>query len=225
MTQAFKLKVANLPVWVLHVQTHQPAQIARQLQSHLQQTPDFFSNTPVALGLSALKPEVKPDFAALLQLLSQHGLRLVGVQGGSPAQQTAAVAVGLAVFADTPASRNAASETTNALAPTLVIDKPVRSGQKIYAENADLVVRAIVNAGAELIADGDIHVYGPLRGRALAGARGNRQARIFVQGMEAELLSIAGCFQMFEEGIPADVRGKQAQIYLNQAEELVIERW
>ena len=94
MTQAFKLKVANLPVWVLHVQTLQATLIARQLQTHLQQTPDFFSNTPVALGLSALNPEAQPDFAALLQLLSQHGLRLVGVQGGSPTQQAAAVAAG-----------------------------------------------------------------------------------------------------------------------------------
>jgi septum site-determining protein MinC len=99
--------------------------------------------------------------------------------------------------------------------PTLIIDKPVRTGQRIYAEGANLVVLAIVNAGAELIADGDIHIYAPLRGRALAGARGNTAARIYVQSMEAELVAIAGLFQVFDEGIPEDVRGKFSQIYLD----------
>jgi len=98
--------------------------------------------------------------------------------------------------------------------PTLVIDKPVRTGQRIYAEGANLVVLAIVNAGAELIADGDIHIYAPLRGRALAGARGNTAARIYVQSMEAELVAIAGYFQVFDEGIPETLRGKFCQIRL-----------
>jgi septum site-determining protein MinC len=99
--------------------------------------------------------------------------------------------------------------------PTLVIDKPVRTGQRIHAEGGDLVVLAIVNAGAELIADGDIHVYAPLRGRALAGARGDASARIFAQCMEAELVSIAGYFQVFEEGIPAALSGKPVQVFLD----------
>jgi len=99
--------------------------------------------------------------------------------------------------------------------PTLVIDKPVRTGQRIHAEGANLVVLAIVNAGAELIADGDIHVYAPLRGRALAGARGNTAARIYVQSMEAELVAIAGYFQVFDEGIPEAVHGKFSQIFLD----------
>jgi septum site-determining protein MinC len=99
--------------------------------------------------------------------------------------------------------------------PTLIIDKPVRTGQRIHAEGANLVVLAIVNAGAELIADGDIHIYAPLRGRALAGARGNTAARIYAQSMEAELVAIAGYFQVFDEGIPEDVRGKFSQVYLD----------
>jgi septum site-determining protein MinC len=98
---------------------------------------------------------------------------------------------------------------------TLVIDKPVRTGQRIYADGTDLVVLSIVNAGAELIADGDIHVYAPLRGRAIAGAHGNQGARIFVQRLEAELISIAGCFQVFENGVPENVNGKPAQIHLD----------
>ena len=99
--------------------------------------------------------------------------------------------------------------------PTMVIDKPVRTGQRIYAEGADLVVLAIVNAGAELIADGDIHVYAPMRGKAIAGAQGNEAARIFVQGMEAELLSIAGCFKVFEDGVPDNVCAKPAHVHLD----------
>jgi septum site-determining protein MinC len=102
-----------------------------------------------------------------------------------------------------------------AFRPTMVIDKPVRTGQRIYAEGADLVVLAIVNAGAELIADGDIHVYAPMRGKAIAGAQGNEGARIFVQGMEAELLSIAGCFKVFEDGIPENVRARPARVHLD----------
>jgi septum site-determining protein MinC len=106
--------------------------------------------------------------------------------------------------------------------PTMVIDKPVRTGQRIYAEGANLVVLAIVNAGAELIADGDIHVYAPMRGKAIAGARGNESARIFVHGLEAELLSIAGCFKVFEEGVPENVRAKPARVHL-EGSRLVIE--
>ena len=98
--------------------------------------------------------------------------------------------------------------------PTLIIDKPVRTGQRIYAEGANLVVLAIVNAGAELIADGDIHIDAPLRGRALAGARGNTAARIYVQSMEAELVAIAGYFQVFDEVIPDALRSKFCQIRL-----------
>lgn len=99
--------------------------------------------------------------------------------------------------------------------PTMVIDKPVRTGQRIYAEGANLVVLAIVNAGAELIADGDIHVYAPMRGKAIAGAQGNEAACIFVHSMEAELLSIAGCFKVFEDGIPESVRAKPARVHLD----------
>lgn len=98
--------------------------------------------------------------------------------------------------------------------PALVIDKPVRSGQRIYAEGRDLVVLAMVSAGAELIADGDIHVYAPLRGRALAGARGESAARIYTQCMGAELVSIAGHFKVLED-VPAALKGKPAQVRLD----------
>ena len=95
--------------------------------------------------------------------------------------------------------------------PAMVIDKPVRSGQQIYARDTDLIIIGQVGPGAEVIADNNIHIYGPLRGRALCGVSGNTSARIFCQSLEAELVSVAGNFRMLET-IPADLRGKPAKI-------------
>jgi len=254
---AFKIKNANLPLLVLHVNTTDMAKLKSQLETRLTQTPDFFSDTPMALGLAAIADAgVAPDFAELVAFMRTHGMQTAGVAGGSPEQREAAARAGLGLFPDTPARPAVQAESAleppvethtpqqpelpgfeaaaveaepdsgetlpedaqwaaPAQRPTVVIDKPVRTGQRIYAEGADLVVLAIVNAGAELIADGDIHIYAPLRGRALAGAHGNEGARIFVQRLEAELISIAGCFRVFEDGIPENVRGKPAQIHLD----------
>jgi septum site-determining protein MinC len=106
--------------------------------------------------------------------------------------------------------------------PTLVVDKPLRSGQQVYARGGDLIVLAVVNYGAEVIADGNIHVYAPLRGKAIAGAKGNAEARIFSTCLEAELLSIAGIYRTGETELPEAVRGKAAQVSL-KAEKLVME--
>ncbi len=97
----------------------------------------------------------------------------------------------------------------------LLIDKPVRSGQQIYARDTDLIVMGQVGPGAEIIADNNIHIYGPLRGRALCGVSGNASARIFCQSLEAELVSVAGNFRMLET-IPEELRGKPAQIWLDK---------
>ena len=101
-----------------------------------------------------------------------------------------------------------------AAAHTMIIDTPVRTGQRIYARGADLVLMAMVNAGAEVIADGSIHAYAPLRGRALAGASGNTKARIFAMVMEAELVSIAGVYKTFEQGWPSNLVKKPVQVML-----------
>ncbi len=235
---AFKIKNANLPLFVLHAMTPDMTQFKQQLEAHLAQMPDFFAGAPVAVGLAALaEAEAIPDFADLADFMRQRGMAIAGVIGGSEAQRRAAREAGLGLFPEpraakkqmepaAPALEPAAGIQTSvavpetpvavpARRPTLVIDKPVRAGQRIHAEGGDLVVLAIVNAGAELIADGDIHVYAPLRGRALAGARGDTTARIFAQCMEAELVSIAGYFQVFEDGIPAALRGKAVQIHLD----------
>ena len=260
---AFKIKNANFPLFVLHVNTTDMDKFKSELEARLTQTPDFFTNTPVVLGFAAIADSgVTPDIAGLVSFMRDHGMLTAGVLGGSAEQREAAVQAGLGLFPEIQARRvqpqtpqpevqqeplppptqqpelpglgtpedEGASEppvdsdiavprpdnapAAPALQPTMVIDKPVRTGQRIYAKDANLVVLAIVNAGAELIADGDIHIYAPLRGRAIAGAHGNQDARIFVHRLEAELISIAGCFQVFENGVPENVRGKPAQVRL-----------
>ena len=102
----------------------------------------------------------------------------------------------------------------SAPAQALIIDTPVRAGQRIYARGTDLIITAVVNNGAEIIADGSIHVYAPLHGRALAGASGNAGARIFALQLEPELVSIAGVYRTFDEGVPADMARTPVQIRL-----------
>jgi septum site-determining protein MinC len=105
---------------------------------------------------------------------------------------------------------------------TMYVDKPLRSGQRVYAKGGDLVVLAVVSFGAEVIADGNVHVYAPLRGRAIAGALGDTGARIFSACMEAQLISIAGLYRAGDGAVPADLRGKPAQVRL-EGEKLILE--
>ena len=105
----------------------------------------------------------------------------------------------------------------------MVIDKPLRSGQHVYAKGRDLIVLAMVNPGAEIMADGHIHVYAPLRGKAIAGARGNEDARIFTLSLEAELVSVAGTYRTSDTPLPTEVAGKPAQISL-LGDKLVMQR-
>ncbi len=247
---AFKIKTGNVSVLQLHLLTTDLALLQKELTIRLAQTPDFFASTPIVLELSGIaKAGTSLDFTALTAFMLRQGLCAAGVAGGSELQREDAVQSGLGLFSqarsasktdaqqaqqlqlpeqfESPAfsakvAERAYSLMPAAYKPTLVIDKPVRTGQRIYAEGASLVVLAIVNAGAELISDGDIHVYAPMRGKAIAGAKGNEAARIFVNSMEAELLSIAGCFKVFEEGIPENVRAKPVCIHL-EGSRLVIE--
>jgi septum site-determining protein MinC len=186
------------------------------------------------------------DLAALIALLRQYKLVPMAVRGVSESMAQAALAAGLVLAPDavrsvvkpspteslteppTESAGETTSETTAEHVPsappqfasvtTLVIDKPLRSGQKAYARGGDLVVLAMVNQGAEVVADGNIHVYAPLRGKAMAGARGNTEARIFALSMEPELISIAGIYRTSENPLPDAVRGKPAQIRLGGAD-------
>jgi len=154
----------------------------------------------------------------------------VAVRGGSAAQMDAARAAGLI---DVPegqptAARPAASAAPAAApapaapVPPMIVDRPLRSGQQVYARHCDLIVLSVVNHGAEVIADGHIHVYAPLRGRAIAGARGDADARIFSTCMEPQLVAIAGTYRTTATALPADVQGKPAQVRL-AGDKLVIE--
>ena len=96
----------------------------------------------------------------------------------------------------------------------MIVDRPLRSGQQVYARGTDLIVLGLVSHGAEVIADGHIHIYAPLRGKAIAGARGNTEARIFTQCLQPELVSIAGIYRSFEEPLPANLQGQPAQVRL-----------
>ncbi len=119
-------------------------------------------------------------------------------------------------------ARDVVPDVPSSAVPTLVVDKPLRSGQRVYARGGDLVVLAAVSVGAEVIADGNIHVYGPLRGRAIAGARGNTEARIFSTCLEPQLVSIAGIYRTTETPLPANVLGQPAQVRL-AGEKILVE--
>ncbi|ALK29636.1 septum site-determining protein MinC [Burkholderia plantarii] len=154
-----------------------------------------------------------------------------GASGDAPAEaggetpeaaaSDAATAAGAAASDVAAAASAVPAPATSAPPQTLVIDRPLRSGQQVYAKG-DLVVLAPVSNGAEVIAEGNIHIYAPLRGRALAGVHGNHEARIFCTCLEPELISIAGIYRTTENPLPADVRGKSVQIRLED-EKLMIE--
>ena len=201
------------------------------------------SATESAADVPAAAPAARVDIAALLPLLRRHRLQPVGVVGANAAELAQAAELGLAEAPDEPVraereprvqkvvqqvvkevvvERQVEVPVPAQAAPTVYVDKPLRSGQQVYAKGADLVVLAAVNHGAEVIADGSIHVYAPLRGKAIAGARGNAQARIFAQQLEAELIAIAGIYRTSENPLPDNVRGKAAQVRLD-GEKLLME--
>jgi septum site-determining protein MinC len=194
---------------------------------------DYFDGELVVIDVGACDTSNNPiDWAALIRLFKSYHLNPVAVRNAAPEIAPDILAHGLSldviakprqqieepqmVEAPAPivAPIVATPEAQPQSFPTLIVDTPVRAGQRVYACGADLIVTAIVNNGAELIADGSIHVYAPLRGRALAGASGNASARIFALSMEAELVSIAGVYQTFESGLKPEIKQRAVQISL-----------
>lgn len=250
---ALDLKGSVFTLTVLRLHTNDLTDIESELKGKIAQGPRFFEDAPVVIDVEPLKEAgLELDFAPFIRLLREIRLVPVGVRHATPPQQEAAKLAGLALMkggairdlpsqkASTPESdaktaetatttrqhkieKQAESETAPAPTITKVIYQPIRSGQQIYARGGDLIVLAAVNAGAEIVADGNIHVYAPLRGRALAGVTGDRTARIFCQNMGAELVSIAGHYRVFEDNVPDAVRHKAVQIYLDENEQLKIE--
>ena len=226
----FEIKSANFPLVALLLKSTNLAALAREMTLRFGDIPDFFDQDALVIDLSPLQKggAADIDFAALVDLLSSYRLVPIAVRGGNPAQMAAARQAGLVPGNDahllTPRPAPASAEQPadqpqqvhSAPLGALVIDKPLRSGQQVYARGRDLVVLAMVNAGAEVIADGHIHVYAPLRGRAIAGARGNTEARIFALALEAELLSIAGVYRTSENPLPPEVIGHATQVRLTE---------
>ena len=231
----FEIKSATLPLVALVLKSADLGALARDLEARFGDIPDFFDHDALVVDLSRLESEAQGgerqavDFPALLELLWKYRLAPVAVHGAR--NELAAVAkaaglfpapdarIGTSAHSGSNAGSNAeaaAQAVAQAQAATaaLVIDKPLRSGQQVYARGRDLVMLAMVNAGAEVIADGHIHVYAPLRGRAIAGARGNADARIFALSMEPELISIAGLYRTGETPLLAAVWGKPTQVRL-----------
>lgn len=239
----FEIKSANLPLVALLLKSTNLAHLSDELTQRFGDMPDFFDHDPLVIDLFPLQaadPGAELDFCALTTLLRQYRLSPLAVRGGSGAQMAQAIAAGLIAAPDATVPRTApAPAPTGATAPVtepmvqprpapgaLIIDKPLRSGQQVYARGRDLVVMAMVNPGAEVIADGHIHVYAPLRGKAIAGARGNADARIFALGMAPELISIAGIYRTSEVTLPESVHNKAAQVRLvpgSDGDKLVID--
>jgi septum site-determining protein MinC len=242
---SFEIKSAQLPLVALLLKTSDWTLLAEELTAQFgseSDSADFFDHDALVIDFSQLPTDTPvQDMVPLLKVLRSCNLVPVAVRGASPEWMAAALAVGLveapleivrSKATETPASaRTVVQEVVKEVVrevpgpTTMVIDKPLRSGQKVYARNADLVVLAMVNQGAEVVADGNIHVYAPLRGKAMAGARGNTNARIFSLCLEPELISIAGVYRTSENALPKDVQGKAAQVRLSTdgQEKLLIE--
>ncbi|MGK3125289.1 septum site-determining protein MinC [Candidatus Pantoea formicae] len=219
-----EFKGSSFTLSVVHLHHSQPEVIRQALQDKINQAPAFLQNAPVVLNVSALNGDI--NWKQMQQAVSATGLRIVGVSGcKDDALKKMIARAGLPVLTEGKENRKRAEEPAVEVAPTIVaptaetasktriISTPVRSGQQIYARNADLIVTNSVSAGAELVADGNIHIYGMMRGRALAGASGERDSQIFCTNLAAELVSIAGEYWIMDQ-IPAEFFGKAARLCL-----------
>ncbi len=242
-TSCLELKSAALTLMALVLKTTDLAQLAAELSRRASAMPGLFDDEPVVVDLSFVRATDAPiDFDVLVVLLMQHGMRPVAVRGGAAEQMAAALASGLleAPEGARPALREVpANEVVERivekivevqlpapppLAP-LVIDKPLRSGQQVHAQGRDLIVLALVSFGAEVSADGDIHIYAPLRGRAHAGKSGNTEARIYCHCMQAQaqVLAIAGVLRTTDVALPDGIVGQAAMVRWS-GEQLIVER-
>ena len=232
-SSVFEIKGSSINLPAFRPLVHDMAVLGEALQEKIQQAPEFFRDAPVVLDLHSIEGVI--DLVDLCTLLRSNGLVPVGVRGASDSLSAAAKQAHLAVFADTrhdvsPVAKISSDPKVPAREPvpipnqhpqTRVIQQPVRSGQRIYAMGGDLVVLAPVSAGAEIMADGHIHVYGSLRGRALAGVQGDVNSRIFCMDLQAELVSVAGHYKV-SENLDSEVKGHPVQIYLS-SNALIIE--
>lgn len=252
VTSAVALKGSVFTLPIVKLSTFDMQAISSGLNTHLANAQDFFKNAPVIIDLQDTHGVANnTQFRELIDVLRQFDLVCVAVQNGTKEQHQQAISAGLAVltgqlkihpkYPQVPTEQESAANKQDMRTPqeqraapamktdiitsesTRVINTPIRSGQRVYAKGGDLILLAAVNAGAEIMADGNIHIYAPLRGRALAGVSGDISARIFCHSLEAELVAVAGSYRVFEDNIPADINKKSVQIYLEGEQLKIVE--
>ncbi len=226
---------ASIGATVAVLRDARPAPLADELHKMLGGMADFFNGEPAILDFSGLPSEPdRIDWSGLISLFRRFRLQPIGVRNLSAELVAAARQAGLAQLDGAELSAPLASPARPAPARveappppppppvavpagTMFVERPVRSGQQVYAKGGDLVLLAGMSNGAEVIADGTIHCYGPLRGRALAGAQGNTAARIITSNFGPEIVSIAGIYKTFEQGIAQNVAGRPAVVRLSDS--------
>ncbi|KER82462.1 septum site-determining protein MinC [Xanthomonas arboricola] len=227
--QAGELKIGQVGIANLRVRTLDVPRLVREMRERVTRAPKLFGRAAVILDFGGLSQV--PDLAtakALLDGLRDAGVLPVALAYGTSEIDLLSQQLGVpllakfraqyeptAVSPPPPPARAEPAAPAARPAPGRMQRNAVRSGQQLYAENCDLTVLSTVGAGAEVIADGSIHIYGTLRGRALAGAQGNPDARIFCRDFHAELVAIAGHYKVLDD-VPMDLRGKAVQVWLEQ---------
>jgi len=219
LSHAFEIKSGAVHLPILKLLSNEMGAFSAQLKEKVRQAPDFFRHAPMAIDLHEMAG-ADVDFSALVRAMRACGLVPVGICGGGERHLQAAREADLSLL--TLVRHEAPAPAPKPAEASKIVDLPVRSGQRIYAAGGDLVVLSQVSAGAEIMADGNIHVYGALRGRALAGVQGNLDCRIFCHDLQAELVSIGGHYKI-SENIGDAVRGKPVQVYLKD-NALIIEK-
>ena len=217
--QIFELKGNLFTLSVLHLYSTDINLLAEQLYVKVAQAPKFFEGAPIVVNLVEVKNQTI-DFVHLKSLIERMSFNAVGVCNGSDEQHINARAAGLSVLnysqdvKSQPVENKEANTSIvekNVILPAQIINGTVRSGQQVYAKDRDLIVLGAVSHGAEVIADGNVHIYGTLRGRAIAGAQGLKTAQIFCQKLEAELVSIDGNYWL-SDSLQGDFWGNAVQI-------------
>ena len=218
-TRAMQLKSDFIPLTVIQLTSINLEQIHQQLKDILKQAPQYFSDTPVVIDVSTLTNAADLNLSVLCKQLKQHRLLPIGIRGIPDSEKKHAESNGLKLLCHTPAKKHT---TMHHRSSTKFVKQAIRSGRQLYAQNTDLIILGSVNPGAECMADGNIHIYGTLRGRALAGVNGNPETHIFCQRLEAELIAIAGYYLVKENISVTSPRAAMQHIYL-ESKQLTIE--
>lgn len=213
--ESFQLKADFMPLTVFKLTTTDLKIFSTQLGEVVAKAPKYFVHAPVLLDVSGINNHANIDLAAICGQLQAQKILPIGVRGLDKDLHSTAVSKGLAIIKSAVKTPDVTTTTEKTRRKTKIMTKAIRSGAQVYAPDGDLIIMAAVNAGAEVIADGNIHIYGPLRGRALAGAQGDQSALIFCQELEAELISIAGRYLIKENlQLPDSYAGGMLQIAL-----------